>query len=52
MDWFADNWGLCLGFAVALFIAWMVTFKQEFESHKERGKADSKTAKRGNSKKS
>lgn len=51
MDWFVNNWELCLGFAVALFIAWMVFFKQEFELNRERGEADSKKTKQDNSQK-
>lgn len=51
MDWFVNNWELCLSFAVALSIAWMVFFKQEFESNRERGEADSKKTKQDNSQK-
>lgn len=38
MEWFINNWEICFSFAVALFIMWMVFFKQEFESNREREK--------------
>ncbi len=51
MEWFVNNWELCISFAVALFIAWMVFFKQEFESIKEREKINKKPDKKGKDKK-
>lgn len=51
MDWLINNWEICFSFAVALAIMWMVFFKQEFESMKERAKADSETGKQNNPKK-
>ncbi|NLJ77103.1 MAG: hypothetical protein GX325_07605 [Peptococcaceae bacterium] len=51
MDWFANNWELALSFAVALFILWMVFFKQEYESRKGGRQAGQKTTKDSNSKK-
>jgi low affinity Fe/Cu permease len=47
MDWFINNWQLCVSFAVALFIAWMVFFKQEFESNRDKGKSDNKAGRQG-----
>ena len=51
MDWFANNWELALSFAVALFILWMVFFKQEYESRRGKEQGEQKTTKGSNSKK-
>lgn len=47
MDWFINNWEILLSFAVALFIAWMVFFKQEFEYNRDRGKTDNEAGQQG-----
>ncbi len=51
MDWFANNWELALSFAVALFILWMVFFKQEYESRRGKEQEEQKTTKDSNNKK-
>lgn len=51
MDWLINNWEIYFSFAVALAIMWMVFFKQEYESLRQRDKADGETEKRNNPKK-
>lgn len=45
MDWLINNWEIYFSFAFALAILWMVFFKQEFESYRQRGKAEGETEK-------
>lgn len=51
MGWFINNWELFIGFAIALLIAWLVFFKQELESNRERREADKKLNKPDKTKK-